>query len=141
MQTRTPPTTTSTPTPIPTPPPHPVSIEALAQQAYDGRNLQIGEVLDANDAYTRYFVTYASGDLTISGIMNIPVGAEPFPTLVLAHGYIDPAIYTNGRGRCGSRTTSRGPGTRFCTPTTATTPSPATTPTPSSSYASATPRT
>ena len=98
VQTRTPPTTTSTPTPIPTPPPHPVSIEALAQQAYDGRNLQIGEVLDANDAYTRYFVTYASGDLTISGIMNIPVGAGPFPTLVLAHGYIDPAIYTNGRG-------------------------------------------
>ena len=48
VQTRTPPTTTSTPTPVPTPPPHPVSIEALAQQAYDGRNLQIGEVLDAN---------------------------------------------------------------------------------------------
>jgi len=75
-----------------------VSIEALAQQTYDGRALQIGEVLDSNDAYTRYFVTYASGDLTISGIMNIPVGAGPFPTLVLAHGYIDPAIYTNGRG-------------------------------------------
>lgn len=90
------PTTTTTSTP--TPPPHPVSIESLAQQSYDGRDLQIGDVLDANDAYTRYFVTYASGDLTISGILNIPVGDGPFPTLVLGHGYIDPAIYTNGRG-------------------------------------------
>ena len=90
-----PPTTT---TPTPTPPPHPVSIEALAQRTYDGRDLRIGEVLASNDAYTRYFVTYASGDLTISGILNIPVGAGPFPTLVLNHGYIDPAIYTNGRG-------------------------------------------
>jgi dipeptidyl aminopeptidase/acylaminoacyl peptidase len=88
--------TTSTPTP--TPPPHPVSIEALAQRTYDGRDLRLGDVLAANEAYTRYFVTYASGDLTISGVLNIPVGAGPFPTLVLNHGYIDPAVYTNGRG-------------------------------------------
>ena len=68
------------------------------QQTYDGRDLRLGEVLASNEAYTRYFVTYASGDLTISGILNIPVGAGPFPALVLNHGYIDPAIYTNGRG-------------------------------------------
>jgi dipeptidyl aminopeptidase/acylaminoacyl peptidase len=30
--------------------------------------------------------------------MNIPRGKGPFPALVLAHGYIDPAIYTTGRG-------------------------------------------
>ena len=30
--------------------------------------------------------------------MNVPKGEGPFPTLVLAHGYIDPAIYTTGRG-------------------------------------------
>ena len=30
--------------------------------------------------------------------MNVPKGDGPFPTLVLAHGYIDPAIYTTGRG-------------------------------------------
>jgi dipeptidyl aminopeptidase/acylaminoacyl peptidase len=30
--------------------------------------------------------------------MNIPKGDGPFPTLVLGHGYIDPAIYTSGRG-------------------------------------------
>ena len=51
-----------------------------------------------NSKFTRYFVTYKSGELKISGIMNVPKGEGPFPTLVLAHGYIDPAIYTTGRG-------------------------------------------
>lgn len=65
---------------------------------YDGRDLRLGRVLARNDAYTRYFVTYASGSLRISGIMNVPTGPGPYPVLVLNHGYIDPAIYTNGRG-------------------------------------------
>lgn len=78
--------------------PHPVSIGALVEAAYDGRDLQLGEVLVEDAAYTRHFVTYASGDLTISGVMNIPTGAGPFPTLVLNHGYIDPDIYVNGQG-------------------------------------------
>lgn len=30
--------------------------------------------------------------------MNVPSGRGPFPILVLNHGYIDPAVYTNGRG-------------------------------------------
>jgi dipeptidyl aminopeptidase/acylaminoacyl peptidase len=65
---------------------------------YDGRDLRLGRVLARNDAYTRYFVTYASASLRISGIMNVPTGPGPYPVLVLNHGHIDPAIYTNGRG-------------------------------------------
>lgn len=68
------------------------------QKRYDGRDLRPGRVLARNDAYTRYFATYKSGALTISGILNVPTGRGPFPVLVLGHGYIDPAIYTNGRG-------------------------------------------
>jgi dipeptidyl aminopeptidase/acylaminoacyl peptidase len=75
-----------------------VSIEALIQGRYDGRDLRLGDVLATTDAYARYFATYASGDLTISGVLNVPKGDGPFPAVVLAHGYIDPAIYTNGRG-------------------------------------------
>ena len=89
------PAATATP---PAPPPNPVSLQALMQKTYDGRDLQVGQVLDRNDAYTRYFVTYLSGGLRISGIMNVPTGTGPFPVLVLGHGYIDPAVYTNGRG-------------------------------------------
>ncbi|ADB33653.1 peptidase S9 prolyl oligopeptidase active site domain protein [Kribbella flavida DSM 17836] len=65
---------------------------------YNGGNLKLGRVLARNAAYTRYFVTYTSGKLTISGVMNVPSTPGPHPALVLNHGYIDPAVYTNGRG-------------------------------------------
>jgi dipeptidyl aminopeptidase/acylaminoacyl peptidase len=85
--------------PKPTPdPPHPVSLLALMEKKYDGRGLRVGRALARHSEYTRYFVTYKSGKLTISGIMNVPAGDGPFPVLVLNHGYIDPAVYTNGRG-------------------------------------------
>ncbi|MGN6575892.1 MAG: alpha/beta hydrolase family protein, partial [Nocardioides sp.] len=48
--------------------------------------------------YTAYTVTYLSGDLRISGVLDVPRGRGPFPALVLAHGYIDPAVYVNGQG-------------------------------------------
>ena len=87
----------------------PVPIQAVAgpaipnlfEKLYDGRDLKLGQVLDRNSAYARYYITYQSGDLTISGIMNIPTGTPPeggFPVLILAHGHIDTSIYTNGRG-------------------------------------------
>jgi dipeptidyl aminopeptidase/acylaminoacyl peptidase len=98
--TPTPPPAVPTPTPTPTAEakPHQVSLQALMAKKYDGRNLRLGRVLARNSAYTRYFVTYSSGALTISGIMNVPTTPGRHPALVLNHGYIDPAIYTNGRG-------------------------------------------
>lgn len=74
------------------------SIAKLFQKDFDGRDLTVGKVLESYNTYTRYGITYRSGNLTISGIMNVPKGAGPFPVLILNHGYIDPAIYTNGRG-------------------------------------------
>jgi dipeptidyl aminopeptidase/acylaminoacyl peptidase len=99
--TSTPPTAppSAGPTATPTPkPPHPVSLQALMAKEYNGRQLRVGRVLARTSDYSRHFVTYKSGELTISGIMNIPSGKGPFPVLILNHGYIDPAIYTNGRG-------------------------------------------
>jgi dipeptidyl aminopeptidase/acylaminoacyl peptidase len=77
---------------------HEVSIPSLANKEFDGRDLAYHQVLDDNLAYIRYHITYKSGALTISGIMNVPKGVGPFPVLILNHGYIDPAVYTNGRG-------------------------------------------
>jgi dipeptidyl aminopeptidase/acylaminoacyl peptidase len=77
---------------------NPISLAALSQKEFIGKDLKLEKVLGENGKFTRYFVTYKSGELTISGIMNVPKGEGPFPTLVLAHGYIDPAIYTTGRG-------------------------------------------
>lgn len=80
---------------------NPISLTSLMEKEYNGRDLLLKEKIEENATYTRYFITYKSGDLTISGILNIPKGSVPeegFPVLFLNHGYIDTAIYTNGRG-------------------------------------------
>lgn len=75
-----------------------VSIPNFSRKRLSGTDLKLGKVLDDNAFYTRYYLTYRSGDLKISGIMNVPKGRGPFPVLILNHGYIDPDVYTNGRG-------------------------------------------
>lgn len=77
---------------------HAVSIASLLQKDFQGSDVQLGAVQAENAAYTRYTITYQSGDVRISGILNIPKGDGPFPLIVFNHGYIDPAVYTNGRG-------------------------------------------
>lgn len=75
-----------------------VSLPALMQTEIVGSDLVLEKQIGSTAKYTRHSVTYKANGLTISGIMNIPVGDGPFPTLVLGHGYIDPRIYTSGRG-------------------------------------------
>lgn len=77
---------------------HPVSLPALSQKTFDGSEFTVGQVLAQNESYTRCYITYKSSGLKISGIMNVPKGSGPFPVLILNHGYIDQAVYTNGRG-------------------------------------------
>ncbi|MEX1997778.1 MAG: alpha/beta fold hydrolase [Candidatus Andersenbacteria bacterium] len=91
--------------PVPTPPApsselpvSSVSLAQLQQQDFRGTDFTVGQVLAEQAAYVRYYITYMSGDLKISGVMNAPRGEGPFPVLILNHGYIDPQIYTNGRG-------------------------------------------
>ena len=74
------------------------TIPAAIAATYDGRDLRIRKDLGSNSAYSRHAITYKSGDLTISGIMNKPRGKGPFPVVVLAHGYIDPKVYVTGQG-------------------------------------------
>ncbi len=75
-----------------------VSLMALQNTEIIGSDLVIGRLIGTTSKYTRYEVTYQANEFKISGIMNIPKGDGPFPTLVLGHGYIDPKIYTTGRG-------------------------------------------
>ncbi|MGH8893863.1 MAG: alpha/beta hydrolase family protein [Actinomycetes bacterium] len=76
----------------------PVSLPALMAKQYDGRGLRLGRVLARTSDYTRRAASYRSGDLRISGIINVPDGNGPFPVLVLLHGYIDPGFYVTGQG-------------------------------------------
>jgi len=75
-----------------------ISLAYLPTRKFDGRELKLDKILESNGAYTRYHITYFSGELKISGIMNIPNGPGPYPLLILSHGFIPPKIYTNGRG-------------------------------------------
>jgi dipeptidyl aminopeptidase/acylaminoacyl peptidase len=78
-----------------------LSLIAFAEQEFSGGDFTVGRVLADNETYTRYYITYTSGELTISGIMNVPKGTPPaggFPLLLLNHGHIDTSVYTNGRG-------------------------------------------
>ena len=93
------PSTTPSPKATKTPkPPDPISVQALINKKYDGRNLKLGRLLADQGAYQRYIVTYRGDGLTISGVMNVPDGKGPFPVLVLNHGYIDPDSYSPGQG-------------------------------------------
>lgn len=75
-----------------------MSIPALFERDFNGSGLRLERVLARTDTYVRHAVSYRSGRLRISGVLNIPRGPGPFPAVVLAHGYIDPAIYQNGQG-------------------------------------------
>jgi dipeptidyl aminopeptidase/acylaminoacyl peptidase len=79
-------------------PPDPVSLPALAQAEHRGDGLRLGQVRERTSAYTSYDATYRSDDLHISGVLNVPTGAGPFPAVVLAHGYIEPSVYVRGQG-------------------------------------------
>ena len=90
------PTETATPEPEP---PDPISVAALSQADLTGGDLRLGAVRERTAGYTSYDVTFASTTsgagsppLRISGVLNVPTGPGPFPAVVLAHGYIDPAV-------------------------------------------------
>ena len=111
------PASSPVPSPSPEPPPeepteeptaepaHPISVASLAAADLTGGDLRLGAVRERTAAYTSYDVTFASttagegtAPLRISGVLNVPTGRGPFPAVVLAHGYIDPASYVRGQG-------------------------------------------
>lgn len=77
---------------------HPDSIPAMSEKEFQGSDLKLEKVLDKNEFYTRYSISYKSEGFKISGIMNVPVGKGPFPVLILNHGFIEPKFYKNGQG-------------------------------------------
>src|SRR3954463_9141208 len=99
------PSTTPAPKSTDKPKPHPISVQALINKKYDGRDLKVGRLLGDYGAYKRYVITYRGDGLKISGVMNVPDGKGPFPVLVLNHGYIDPDSYFPGQGMPRSTTT------------------------------------
>lgn len=75
---------------------HDISIDTLSQRAYGGSGIVLGEPLKEEPTFTQYPMSYDSDGLTITGLVNIPVGDGPFPVVILNHGYIIHRDYRAG---------------------------------------------
>ena len=96
-----PPTLTPSPTPVPTTEEwiYPYTIAGLREHHYQSGEIQVGDMLNETNIYTRYLISYPSDGLTITGVMQIPkMGKEPFPVIVMNHGFFSRAVYASGDG-------------------------------------------
>lgn len=96
-----PPTLVPTSTPVPNAEQliYPYTIDGLREHKYRSGKITIIEELLQTDLFTRYLIEYPSDGLTITGIMQIPKnGREPFPVIVLNHGFFSRFIYASGDG-------------------------------------------
>lgn len=101
---------TITPSPVPTitftPSPTPTveewissfTIDGLRQHDFQSGDIHIRSTLDENDKYTSYLIDYPSDGLTITGVMQIPVGDGPFPVILMNHGFFSRSVYSSGDG-------------------------------------------
>jgi dienelactone hydrolase len=94
------PTVTFTPSPTPAIDEtiFPYTIEGLRQREYQSGEIHIRVTLDENERYTSYLIDYPSDGLTITGVMQIPVGEGPFPVIVMNHGFFARSVYNTGDG-------------------------------------------
>lgn len=77
------------------------TIEYVRRNPPAGAGFKINGTLSGGNGYKKFFISYRSGDLVISGVMNVPslpVPEDGFPLLILNHGLIAPDAYFSGRG-------------------------------------------
>jgi len=77
----------------------PYTIDGLRQHDFQSRKIHIRSTLDdKNQFYTSYLIDYPSDGLTITGVMQIPVGKGPFPVIIMNHGFFSRSVYHSGDG-------------------------------------------
>ncbi len=74
------------------------TIDGLRQHNYQSGEIHIRSTLEENEKYTSYLIDYPSDGLTITGVMQIPVGERPFPVIVMNHGFFARSVYSSGDG-------------------------------------------
>ncbi|MFD1826061.1 MULTISPECIES: alpha/beta hydrolase family protein [Mumia] len=75
---------------------HERTLPTLMRTPDNGSDLRRERVLETNDAYTSYQVSYRSEDLRVSGVLHVPHGADRSPAVVIARGYKSPKSYRPG---------------------------------------------
>lgn len=81
------------------------SIEKLSKAKVETPELAVGKILKDGKKFTSYEFSFDfDPTLTnqpkkkVSGLINIPVGAGPFPVIVMFRGYVDQKSYSTGEG-------------------------------------------
>ena len=69
------------------------TIDGLRERTYGGGNIEVLEMMEEKDSFTRYLIRYPSDGLMIYGFANVPKGEGPFPIIVVIHGYGNAAEY------------------------------------------------
>jgi uncharacterized protein len=94
------PTVTFTPSPTPTIDEliYPYTIDGLRKHDYQSGDIHIRSTIAETEKYTGYLIDYPSDGLTITGVMQIPKGAGPFPVILMNHGFFARSIYHSGDG-------------------------------------------
>ena len=95
------PTKTFTPSPTPTIEKliFPYTIEGLREHDFQSGKIHIRSTIDdENQFYASYLIDYPSDGLTITGVMQIPVGEGPFPVIIMNHGFFARSVYHSGDG-------------------------------------------
>jgi len=101
---------TSTPSPVPTvtftPSPTPTieelifpyTINGLREHEFKSGSIHVRNILDETTTFTTYLIDYPSDGLTITGVMQIPMGEGPFPVILMNHGFFSRSVYRSGDG-------------------------------------------
>src|SRR5215213_1255539 len=76
----------------------PYTIDGLRRHEFQSGKIHIRSILEENDKFTSYLISYPSDGLTITGVMQIPVGEGPFPVIVMNHGFFSRSVYSSGDG-------------------------------------------
>ena len=76
----------------------PFTIDGLRRHDFQSGSVHTRSLLDENDKFASYLIGYPSDGLTITGVMQIPVGEGPFPVILLNHGFFSRSVYSSGDG-------------------------------------------
>jgi uncharacterized protein len=76
----------------------PFTIDGLRKHDFKSGSVHIRSFLDENDKFTSYLIDYPSDGLTITGVMQIPLGEGPFPVILMNHGFFSRSMYSSGDG-------------------------------------------
>ena len=82
-----PPTATAIPLPAISEEYLPYTIAHLRRRSYGDGQIEVLDVLEEKENFTRYLLYYTSDDLNIYGFVNVPKGEGPFPIVIILHGY------------------------------------------------------